>query len=503
MGVAKAMGPVPLVGLATAMGRVPLADVATAMDDVPLMNAASATGGVLLVDVAKAMGGVETRVVATAEGLHARGITVRVACLRDSPVAVALHERGVPVESLARSKWDPRLLLALRRTLRSRRGWVVDCHNAPSQLGVHLAGIRMGPHARGGGGRVATIHSEYRSSEQRRWGFSWAEAVLRWTIRAGWAIVPVSTSVQRHLATLGVPTDRMQIVWSGASGPQSTRTRAAVRQELGLDETDFVAVAVGRLVPVKNFEMAIEAIALLHETVPSARLVIVGEGPERNRLEQIAAGRGRGAGLVRFVGHRLDVPDLVAAADVLVITSTTEGLPYVLLEAAVARVPVVSTSVGAIPEVFPDGAVVLLPPEAQLRPEGARLLARELAALARRPDRRRLLASRAAAIQHHRLSLDSMMRATLSTYSRSADVLGANAPSAGAPSAGALGANAPSANALSAGDLGAGALSTYALSADAPSAGALSADALSAHALSPAALSVDGREPRRQGSAPR
>lgn len=406
----------------------------------------AAAAGVLLVDVARAMGGVETRVVATAQGLHERGIPVRVACLRDSPVAAALHEGGVPVEPLGRSKWDPRLLLALRRTLRSRPDWVVDCHNAPSQLSVHLAGVGTPLDAQHRNRRVATIHSEYRSSEQPRLGFSWAEAVLRWTIRAGWALVPVSTSVQRNLEQLGVRNDHMQLVWSGASAPRAKRTRAAVRHELGLDEADFVAMAVGRLVPVKNFELAIAAAALLHETVPTARLVIVGDGPERDRLQQVAARDKRTAGLVRFVGHRVDVPDLLAAADVLVITSTTEGLPYVLLEAAAAEVPVVSTCVGAIPEVFPDGAIVLLPPDAQLRAEGAVLLSRELAGLARHPDRRRLLAARAAAIQRDRLSLDSMLRATLSAYG-----LGEDTPSA---------------------------------------------DALTAHALSGA-----GREPRRQGSA--
>lgn len=368
--------------------------------------------GVLLVDVAKAMGGVETRVVATAQGLRARGIPVRVACLRGSPVAEALHVNGLPAEWLARSKWDPRLVLSMRRTLRRRRGWIIDCHNAPSQLSVHLAGLG----ARRQGRLVATIHSEYHRSEQRRWGFSWAEAVLRWTIRAGWAIVPVSTSVERHLETLGVTPDRMHLAWSGIAGPEVVHRRSAVRQELGLEEGHFVVAAVGRLVPVKNFEMAIEAIALVHETVPAARLVIVGDGPERDRLEHVAACRGGPAGLVRFLGHRPDVPDLLGAADVLVITSTTEGMPYVLLEAAASRLPVVSTSVGAIPEVFTDGAITLLPPEAQQWPEGPALLARELASLAAHPDRRRLLASRAAAIQQHRLSLDSMMSATLRAY---------------------------------------------------------------------------------------
>jgi glycosyltransferase involved in cell wall biosynthesis len=372
--------------------------------------------GVLLVDVARAMGGVETRVVYTACGLRDRGVAVRVACLAGSPVAAALRGHGIPVDPLAKVKWDPRLLTSLRRVLRALPGWLVDAHNAPSQLAVHLTG-----HHRVQGDRVATIHSEYGTSERRLCGFSWHVAVLRWTIRAGWALVPVSTSVRRDLEARGVAPDRMRLVWSGVATRPGQRSRAAVRAELGLDDSHFVIAAVGRLVLVKNFALAIEATALVHDTVPAARLVVVGDGPERAHLERVAAQHEQVCRMVRFVGHRQDVTDLLGAADVLVITSTTEGLPYVLLEAAAAHLPVISTAVGAIPEMFGDESVVLLPPRVEQRPEGAALLAAALAALARGPARRDLLASRAAAIQDQHLSVDAMVRSTLTAYALGPD----------------------------------------------------------------------------------
>ena len=378
------------------------------------MSAPHPVRGVLLVDLATGLGGVETRVVDTARGLRDQGLDVRVACLAGSPVAEALRLHGLPVESLATAKWDPRLVVALRRVLRAHRGWVVDAHNATSQLAVHLAEPRGGYRA----DRVATIHSEYGSSEARSFGVSWHEAVLRWTIRAGWGLVPVSTSIRRDLETRGVPSDRMRVVWSGIPDRPPARTSAAVRAELGLDDTSFVIVAVGRLVPVKNFELAIAATALVCDALPCARLVIVGDGPERVHLERVAGRYEQVCRMVRFVGHRPDVPDLLGAADVLVITSTTEGLPYVLIEAASAQVPVISTSVGAIPEVFGNGAVILLPHGAERRPEGASALAAALLSLARHPDRSSRLVSRAAAIRHERLSLESMLAGTLNAYAR-------------------------------------------------------------------------------------
>lgn len=372
--------------------------------------------GVLLVDIAYGFGGVETRVVDTARGLRELGIDVEVACLAGSAVEAALTRGAVPTRHLARVKWDPRLILSLHRLLAARPGWVVDAHNAQSQMAVHVA-------ATGLSGRfhhVATIHSEYRASERPLMGFFWHEAVLKRTIHAGWELVPVSTSVCRNLLSLGAAPERIRLIWSGIGDDQPRRSRAAIREELGLAAYQFVVAAVGRLVPVKNVALAVEAIVSMRGALPTARLLVIGDGPERAHLERLAA-RAEATDLVRFMGHRDDVRDLLGASDALVITSTTEGLPYVLLEAAAAQVPVVTTPVGAIPEVFGDGAVVLLPPSLESRPDGVALLAAELLSLAQDRDRRDHLVARASAIQKHHLSLESMLASTLRAYSLSVD----------------------------------------------------------------------------------
>jgi glycosyltransferase involved in cell wall biosynthesis len=241
--------------------------------------------------------------------------------------------------------------------------------------------------------------------------------------------VVVSTSVAAAVEGLGAPRDAVSVVWSGVDGGSAddtttarARARAEVRAQAGVEPGDFVVAVVGRLVRVKNVELAVRAVARLHHDLPQARLLVVGDGPERARLEAVAAGLGLLPGTVRFVGHRRDVAQVLAATDVMAITSTTEGLPFVLLEAAASGTPVVSTRVGAIPELFGDGAVALLPSGVETRPGGPEALADVLLRLALDPTERRRLARRAAEIQRRGLSTESMLRSTLDVYDQHAQI---------------------------------------------------------------------------------
>lgn len=378
------------------------------------MPASPAARGVLLVDLAAGSGGAETRVLDTATGLSERGVPVVVVCLDGRPLVAALRAAGVCTVTVARSKWDPRLVPALRTVLDDHADWAVDTHNAQSQLAVQLAVARR----RHSGRLVATVHSEYRDSERRPLGLSVHELVLRRTIRAGWGLVAVTDGVRRRLESLGAPSGGVDVIWSGIREHrgESAPSATSVRQGVGLSTDHFVVIAAGRLVPVKNYRMAIHAIHRLHESLPEARLLVVGAGPERLQLERLVRQLAGPPGLVRFTGHRDDAPSLLGAADAMVITSLTEGLPYVLLEAVAAGTPVVSTCVGAIPELFGDGAVALLPRGAERAADGPDLLAGELLALARSSERGRRLAARARDVQRRHLSLDALLTSTLSTY---------------------------------------------------------------------------------------
>jgi len=117
------------------------------------------------------------------------------------------------------------------------------------------------------------------------------------------------------------------------------------------ESTDSICI-VGRLVPVKRVEKAIAAFeAAQIEKGFKTRLLVIGDGPERARLEKIALAT-KCSEQIEFLGFREDASKLIASSKMLIISSDSEGLPTVLLEAMSAMVPVVSTAVGGIPEVL-------------------------------------------------------------------------------------------------------------------------------------------------------
>jgi len=122
------------------------------------------------------------------------------------------------------------------------------------------------------------------------------------------------------------------------------------REALGLSEDDLVAGVVARLHPVKDHAMLLNAFRLVVDQEPRAKLLIIGDGAERGKLEQQAVQLGLG-GHVRFLGARSDVPDILQSLDVFVLSSKEEGLPLCILEAMAAGLPVAATNVGGIPTV--------------------------------------------------------------------------------------------------------------------------------------------------------
>jgi glycosyltransferase involved in cell wall biosynthesis len=127
--------------------------------------------------------------------------------------------------------------------------------------------------------------------------------------------------------------------------------RAEARARLGVQPDDLVIVGVGRLVPIKGFDLLIEALPRVRAELPAARTVLVGDGPEGARLAARAEALGLG-GCLRFAGASGEVPAYLAAADVLAVPSRNEGMGRVLVEAMALGVPVVGTAVGGIPSVI-------------------------------------------------------------------------------------------------------------------------------------------------------
>jgi glycosyltransferase involved in cell wall biosynthesis len=178
-------------------------------------------------------------------------------------------------------------------------------------------------------------------------------------------VIAVSDVVRRFVVgTEKVPGRYVAVVPYGVepdrfAPPPGTRER--VRRDLGAGDA-VVAVVVGRLDPLKGHALLFEAVRGLAPAHPRLRLWVVGDGPERPRLEALRDALGL-AGVVGFLGFRSDVPDLYHAADLLVHPSLTEAFCQVLLEAAICGKPIVTTDIGGARDVIEDRLTgVIVPP---------------------------------------------------------------------------------------------------------------------------------------------
>lgn len=157
---------------------------------------------------------------------------------------------------------------------------------------------------------------------------------------------------------LGVSVDAIAVIPNGRDVSRYTgrvtSQQPAARRRLGLPESPMLALALGSLSPEKRVDIAIEAMGRMQKV----HLVVAGEGPQRSVLEESAARIAPGR--VHFLGTVDDVPRLLAAVDVLVLTSDSEGLPGALIEAGLAGLPVVATNVGFVDDIVRHGETGLL-----------------------------------------------------------------------------------------------------------------------------------------------
>ena len=213
--------------------------------------------------------------------------------------------------------------------------------------------------------------------------------LIQWAARQAQASVGVSAALVERLRALAVDPGRLHLMRNGVD-PQrfKPQAQAQARAELGLTGSPIV-LAVGNLQEHKGQRLAIDALRHLRVKHPQARLVIVGDGPDGPALRTQAASLGL-ADNVHFAGlvPNAQLSCWYSAADVLVLGSSREGWPNVLLEAMACGTPVVATAVGGIPEVVQNTSVGRL--VAQREPAAFAAAIHDL--LASQPDRQQVRA---------------------------------------------------------------------------------------------------------------
>jgi glycosyltransferase involved in cell wall biosynthesis len=257
------------------------------------------------------------------------------------------------------ARWDPRSVARLRRLGASGLFAVVHSQGARADFLARLALLGVD-----GVALVSTVQMPvdgFDVGPVRRRLYGALDGVGRGRVDR---FVVVSAALHRRLvAGWRLPPERVRLIPNGVDVPDDVAAdaadRAARRRSLGVDPAAPLVGAVGRLVWQKGFDTLVEAMPAVLARRPETRLVVVGDGPERGRLERLARDRGV-AGAVAFAGFRADLPALLAAFDVLAAPSRREGAPLVTLEAMARGVPVVASAIPALAEQVRDGVEGLL-----------------------------------------------------------------------------------------------------------------------------------------------
>jgi glycosyltransferase involved in cell wall biosynthesis len=289
--------------------------------------------------------GAETFAVDLGAALTARGLPSDVVALAPATTGATLD-----VPSLGATPLAPATLRALRRQARTAR--LVVAHGSRTLPACTLGLAGAGPPIvyRSIGDPGAWAGGPVRRARTR--------ALLRRTA-AVTALWPEAADTLRRL--YGVPADRLHEIPNGVPAQRcpvpTVQDRPSARRLLGLPAHAPVAAVIGALGPEKRAGDAIGAIAHLDEV----HLLVAGDGTERDAIERRAAREAPGR--VHVVGALPGAGQALAAADVVVVPSRTEGMPGVLIEAGLSGLPAVATAVGGVPRIVRDGETgVLVPP---------------------------------------------------------------------------------------------------------------------------------------------
>jgi glycosyltransferase involved in cell wall biosynthesis len=353
--------------------------------------------------------------------------------LSDGPAVRRMRAAGVTVH-VVDDPDDASALAAVIELLRRRPPEIIHNHMYRAEvIGTRaaLALAELGPPRPF---IVSTIHSSrVRSPEDR--------ALLRRLTPSIDRLIAVSRAIIAKLVAEGRTAAPVELIYNGVDLKKYEYTDACctLPEEYGFPEGTPLVGVVARLEPEKGHRTLLEAWPIVLDRVPDARLLIIGEGSQREALEEqaermellgercsddrcVGTRRARPAASVLFTGLRDDVPAVTAALDVAVLPSYREAQGLALLEAMALRRPVVATAVGGVPEMVEDEQTGLLVP-----PRDPVALGNAIARLLTDHPLADMLARAGHDFVHANFSLDEMVRSVSAVYDQGAAIVAARA----------------------------------------------------------------------------
>jgi len=326
---------------------------------------------------------------------------------RLGPNAERLQAGGVRVICLGTQASSQFQMLALARTIREVKPDVVHSRNWAA-----IEAVIAGRWVRSCG----LVHSEHGLEADTRTKEPWRRYCFR---RLAFELADRVLSVSDQLRDLharrtGFPTRRITVIHNGVDSERfrpDPVVRARVREELGISEKEFCIGCVGNLTPAKDYRTALNAVDAFDKGCNDWRLLVIGEGTERPKLEELVKAHSQWSNRVSFLGLSHRVPEFLAAMDVYVLTSVIEGISNSLLEAMACGLPVIATAVGGNPEVIIDWESGLLFPSGD-----SDRLAEQLLLLRERTDLRLQLAQQARCRVRDEFSIGAMVQKYQEVY---------------------------------------------------------------------------------------
>lgn len=306
-------------------------------------------------------GGAERHILNLFGALDPKTVEITVCCLFDKPFAQIASSAGI--RSLAfpmRHKGDFGVIGKLAALILNNGFELVHTHGVRANLLGRLAARQAGKKK-----VITTVHSLL---EKDYPGFFYRLAnsmTERLTRSLTDHFIAVSGGLKEQLVSQGVPEEKITVIYNGIvaeefnPGPKA----GSIHEEFGLDAAASLVGIVARLHPVKGHRFFLEAAREVLQQRPDVHFLVIGDGPLRPSLEEMAAQLGI-AGRVIFTGFVEDIPAVMNELQLLVISSLWEGFGLTAVEAMALDVPVISTEAGGLPEVILHGETGLLVPPA-------------------------------------------------------------------------------------------------------------------------------------------
>ena len=327
------------------------------------------------------IGGAESQLVTLAPILNNGHYDITVCCLqREGVQADILRAKGIKVVSLnMRLRYWFSAVIKLYRLIKQLNVQVVHTHLFHSSIWGRVVGKIAGV--------PVMMNTEHGMTLWKKWYHLF---LARLTNSFTDKIIAVSEDIRQiRIDRENVPPQKIVFIPNSVNIEQFSqiKNRDQVRSELGIEPNTCVIGTVARLVPPKRLDYLLETAHLVREKKRQVHFLIIGDGPLRQKLEAQAEQLDLLTEHVQFLGSRHDIPDLLSALDIFVLSSEREGLPVSMLEAMAASLPIATTAVGGIPEVIQNGDNGLLVP-----PHEPDSLARAILSLVTDDTLRRLIA---------------------------------------------------------------------------------------------------------------